>query len=201
MTELPTIPQSGLAARAAELARTHTPPAIVNHSVRTFLHAVVAGDRLEVTDYDPDELFLACILHDVGTAAAFDGPQRFEVEGADAAAHFLRVEGVGSATISRIWEAIALHTSPGIAERMGVLTRLTRIGVVTDFGRGSLASHELAAEIEQRYPRLDIERTLADAVVRQAIGQPGKAPASTWPGGLLRAHLADPDAPGLNAGF
>ncbi|HXL90101.1 MAG TPA: hypothetical protein VN969_14215 [Streptosporangiaceae bacterium] len=39
-----------------------------------------------------------------------------------------------------VWEAIALHTSPGLAERRGALAHLTRAGIGMDFGRGSSAN-------------------------------------------------------------
>src|SRR5262249_23286455 len=131
-----------------------------------------------------DLVFLACVMHDIGTADAFDGPQRFEVHGADAAAEFLRGNGFGAADVDQVWEAIALHTSPHIAERRGPVPMLTRLGVLEDF------SGNPHPDVEQRYPRLDVERVLADAVVAQALRNPAKAPASSWPGGLLRAHLA-----------
>jgi hypothetical protein len=193
-----------LTAQALALARAHVAAPIVNHSVRTFLHAGLAATAYGLragSDYDRDELFCACILHDIGAADAYDGPQRFEVEGADAAASFLGAHGFWPDAIARVWEAIALHTSPGIAERLGPLTRLTRAGVTADFGRLDVATAAQRASIEARYPRLDVERCLGDAVVRQAVRQPAKAPRSSWPGGLLQAHLADPDATGPNPAF
>jgi HD superfamily phosphohydrolase YqeK len=168
--------------------------AIFNHSVRTYLHACREASRLELAagrDYDDEVLFCACLLHDIGTAAEFDGPQRFEVEGADAAVTLLSSLGFGAADTQQVWQAISLHTSPGIAERMGPLTLLLRRGVVADF-----SEHGGAFEIEQlhqAYPRSQVEIALADAVVAQALDNAAKAPASSWPGGLLRAHLADPD--------
>jgi hypothetical protein len=208
------LPESALCVAAVELARLHEHPAITNHSIRTFLHAQLTARPLGLragSDYDVEELFVACVLHDIGTAEAYNGPQRFEVEGADAASEFLRSRGAPADACQRVWEAIALHTSPGIAERLGPLTRLTRAGVVSDFAGPSTASRPAASppeasqaqrdEIESLLPRLDVERHLGDAVVRQAVENPAKAPPSTWPGGLLRAHLADPLMEGVNPAF
>jgi hypothetical protein len=195
------LPDSALCAAAEELARRHEHPAIVNHSIRTFLLAELAAPSLGLrdgTEYDRDELFVACVLHDVGTADAYDGPQRFEVEGADAASRFLASRGVAADARQRVWEAIALHTSPGIAERLGPVTRLTRAGVLSDFATPGLAPRR---DIEALLPRLDVERHLADAVVRQALHNAAKAPRATWPGALLHAHLADPHHDGANPGF
>jgi hypothetical protein len=183
------LPDDPIAVRAVELASAHEHPALVNHSVRTYAHAVFAARGLGI-DYPAHLLFLACILHDIGTADAYDGAQRFEVEGADAAATFLTSQGMGAAQVDQVWEAIALHTSPHIAERRGPVTALTRLGVRADFGAATGGSDADRALVEERYPRLDIERVLRDAVVAQALRDPGKAPASSWPGGLLQAHLA-----------
>jgi hypothetical protein len=202
------LPESPWCAAAAELARRHEHPVIVDHSVRTFLHARLAAGPLGLrpgVDYDVEELFIACVLHDLGTAGAFNGGQRFEVDGADAAVEFLQSWGAPAAVGQRVWEAIALHTSPGIAERLGPLTRLTRAGVVGDFAGPAAGPSGVSAaqrgEIESRYPRDGIEGHLAAAVVGQAVANPAKAPPSSWPGGLLRAHLADPHRTGINPAF
>lgn len=185
------LPESDLCRAALELARRHEHPAILNHSIRTFLHAEHAAAL--GLDHDRDELYVACVLHDLGTADAYNGTQRFEVDGADAAADFLASQGVPADARHRIWEAIALHTCAGIAERMAPLTRLVRAGVVRDFGGPT--------DLDALLPRLDVEYHLARAVVRQALTNPAKAPAATWPGGLLRAHLADPHTDGPNPAF
>lgn len=201
MTTIPSTPTSPAFRKALDLVNASVQPAIAHHSIRTFLHASLTAEaqglRADV-DYRTDLLGLACVLHDVGTADRFNGPQRFEVDGADAAAEFLTAEGFNSADVDEVWEAIALHTSPGIAERRGPISMLTRLGVMADFGAPDLPGRDL---FEQKYPRLDIERVLADAVVAQALAQPSKAPSHSWPGLLVRAQLADPNRIGLNPAF
>jgi HD superfamily phosphodiesterase len=88
-------------------------------------------------DFDPDLLFFAGVLHDLGTSPTADGTQRFEVDGADMAAKFLTGNGVDKSGVDLVWEAIAPHTSPGIAEWRGALAYLTRRGVGIDFGLDS----------------------------------------------------------------
>jgi hypothetical protein len=201
MDPLAAIPETARAQRVLELARAVEHPAIFNHSVRTFLYARFGAADHHGLELDVDLLFAACLLHDIGTVAAYDDDQRFEVAGADAAAEFLRGEGVQPGAVDQVWEAIALHTSPGIAERRGPITMLTRLGVVADFGRATPAAVEHRGAIELAFPRLDIERVLGGAVVAQALDKPGKAPRSSWPGGLLAAHLADPTNRGVNPAF
>jgi hypothetical protein len=190
--ELPSLPIHPGAARAQDVLTRLVRPAIVNHSIRTYRWAVLAGRRRGMAagrDYDDDLLFYACALHDLGTSDAHDGPRRFEVEGADAAAELLTAEGLDAARVDQVWEAIALHTSPHIAESRGPVTLLTRLGVLSDFGQETIADPAVREEMERLHPRLDIERELTAAVVAQALRRPEKAPPHSWPGGLLRDHL------------
>jgi hypothetical protein len=163
-------------------------PAIANHSVRSYLFARLLADELGATpggDYDEELLFAACVLHDVGLSPSAAGPQRFEVEGADFAAALLAEQGVPAEPVGEVWEAIALHTSGGIAERRGLLCRLTRGGVGLDFGReAGFITDAQASVIHAAYPRLDMERALVDEVVAQARRTPSKAPAYSFADGL-----------------
>lgn len=196
MIELPSLPVHPGATRARDVLTRRVHPAIAHHSIRTYRWAVLVGDRRGMTagrDYDGDLLFYACVLHDLGTSDAHDGPRRFEVEGVDAAAELLTAEGLDAAGVDQVWEAIALHTSPHIAESRGPVTMLTRLGVLCDFGQGPFDDAAVREEMERLHPRLDFERELTDAVVAQALRRPEKAPLHSWPGGLLRARL-DADA-------
>ena len=91
-------------------------------------------------------------MHDLGTGDLAKGEARFEVEGADLAAAVLREHGVAEPDVDRVWEAIALHTSPGIAERRGLLAYLTREGVGIDFGRRPEIVVGLGAPDPRRLP-------------------------------------------------
>ncbi|MFD9690304.1 HD domain-containing protein [Kitasatospora sp. NPDC059146] len=193
--DLITLPGTPLADAVVNLIRPVETPSVFNHSIRSYLFARLVADRLGLAaghDYQDDLLFAACAMHDLGVAA--DGPhsQRFEVEGADRAAAFLTDRGVPAAEADQVWQAIALHTSPGIAERRGTLCLLVREGVALDFGRSpgtdrlDAVTDEQADAVHAAYPRLDMIRALTDAIVAQAAKDPGNAPRYTIPGELLR---------------
>ncbi len=151
-----------------------------------------------------DLLFTACLFHDIGTTDKYDGAQRFEIEGGDAAVQHLTRFGVNETSRHDVWTAIACHTSPQIAERIGELSRLVRLAVITDFGRKSDAWDVLVPlreEIERELGRAEIEKVLGDAVVEQARRRPEKAPMVSWPGVMYRAHLAEPQWSGVNKMF
>ena len=201
------VPLDPISQSAFKYALEHLHPAILNHSLRVYLYTLAISHR-EAQDLDSEGrlalLFAACILHDIGTTNAHDGSQRFEVEGADAAAELLRAKGVTESAVHDVWIAIALHTSPGIAERISPLARLVRLGVTIDFKRPAAMGFTSAAEMwgfEAEFPRMGIEKVLGDAVVAQARWNPEKAPAASWAGVLLRSALENPGWEGVNKAF
>lgn len=202
------LPQTDLAREALEHVRSVEHRAILHHSLRVF-HIASHLSTLEAEAHlvsDDEALFYACLFHDIGTAQLYNGAQRFEVEGADAAAAFLAKAGWGHERIEPVWQAIALHTSAGIAERFPAVVRLTRAAVLVDFGRTGALEHAPTELLDllSAFERLDVERVLGRAVVAQALSsenQGRKAPRATWPGSLLAGHLSDPDHEGVNPGF
>ena len=59
------------------------------------------------------------MFHDLGLTSRYDKSQlRFEVDGANAARDFLRSNSISESDIETVWNAVALHTTPGIPEFM-----------------------------------------------------------------------------------
>ncbi len=174
---------------------------ILNHSLRT-LHLAAAESRERAWDVDPVDLLIACLFHDSGTIPD-RSPERFEVAGADRAVEFAHEAGRDAASRRAIWDAVALHTSPGIAERHEPLTQAVRSGVLADFGSPAHVDRHRALihELEQRHPRDDIEQVLAGAVVAAARTAPAKAPPSSWPADLVRGAELSTDPEGVNPLF
>jgi len=181
--------------RALEIVSASVAPAIAHHSARTFRYAAAIAEDEGTEGVDPATLFHACLLHDLAAVAVSASSERFEVAGADAASKLLGAHGYSLRQRNRVWAAIALHTSPQIAERTGGLVRLVRLGVRADFGDDCI-DPLLRQETERDCPRLDVERVLSSMVVAQCLADPHRAPASSWPAALLAAHTAssDPDA-------
>jgi hypothetical protein len=186
---IPELPTDPIASAALELAKSTEPESVFNHSVRSYLWAVLLAEHENATgdaDYDPVLLFAATVMHDVGVGSRASGRQRFEVEGADLAAELLIAHGVSSRDVDRVWEAIAIHTSTGIAERRGLLAYLTREGIGIDFGRQAEVVRDQQEAIHAHYPRLAMVRSLVDAIVEHAARSEAAAPRYSIPGELLR---------------
>jgi hypothetical protein len=195
MQAISALPETAAAQAAIRFAQSTESPSVFNHSVRSYLFAELLAAREGMhpdADYHSETLFLGCVLHDLGVGTAAPGKARFEVEGADLAAALLTEHGCERAVVDGVWEAIALHTSGGIAERRGALCYLVRNGVGTDFGRNAdFIDEQIATEIHRRYPRLAMATTLADAIVAHAQRSPDAAPPYSMPGDLLRERQAD----------
>ena len=172
MFSVPALPDAPLAVRAVEYVRSCETDPVINHSIRSYLFAALLAEHEGLragAGFDKDLLFFACVLHDLGTSPLASGTQRFEVDGADMAATFLADSGIGAADVDLVWEAIALHSTPGIPERRGPIAYLTRLGVAIDFGIGSdFISDERGRAIHDRYPRLNMATALIDEIVKHA---------------------------------
>jgi hypothetical protein len=193
--DLPEFIDTDVARAAIRLAQSTESPAVFNHSVRSYLFGELLAARdglLPGADYDRETLFLACVLHDLGAGTAAAGKARFEVEGADLAAALLTEHGCDRAVVDGVWDAIALHTSSGIAERRGPLCYLTRLGVGVDFGLDAeFIDEQTAVAIHARYPRLSMASSLMDAIVAHGQRSPEAAPPYSLPANVLRERQTD----------
>jgi ketosteroid isomerase-like protein len=195
------LPDTDIARKAYAFAKRATPEFVLNHSIRSYVFARAHAARRGLrpgTDYDDELLFVSCILHDIGLSEQANGGQRFEVDGADTAAAFLRAHGVEQRRVAIAWDAIALHTSPGIANRKAAEVALTRAGFLIDVlgaGREQLPAG-LAEELHAVLPRADLVYALSDAVRVQAMAKPQKANPLTFAGVLMRHHLPHGAYPG-----
>ncbi|KAI9681906.1 MAG: hypothetical protein M1822_006983 [Bathelium mastoideum] len=192
------------------------PPTIFNHVTRTFYYTLRRAALHSPTFLDPTQLpflYTAALLHDIGASAHPThnrSHQRFEIDGADVAAELLARHAVPAPHRHDVWVAIALHATPQIAERIAPLARLVREAVRWDFGvleaeererDGADEERSRRARLEEVWPRGEVERDLGDAVVRQAVERPGKAPMGCWSGELLEAWRREPGFEGVNPAF
>ncbi|ETR98019.1 hypothetical protein M419DRAFT_49613, partial [Trichoderma reesei RUT C-30] len=154
----------------------------------------------------PHVLFVACIYHDLSTIEKYDNnPKRFEIVAADEAVALLLRHGESEAVAREAWLAMSLHTTPGIPENLGGAVQALRLGIKTEFRGYNLEERVLSGEqwriVREDLPRLDIEKDLSDAVVRQALATEEKAPRMSWAGELLKWKKANPDYQGANQAF
>lgn len=131
------IPDSRIARELTQLVRDTESDLLYHHSLRVYCWGALAGGRTGMK-FDPELLYAACMFHDMGLTARYQGSQlRFEVDGANAARDFLRSHGIPEADIETVWNAVALHTTPGISQFMRPEIALVQAGAGMDVaGRG-----------------------------------------------------------------
>ncbi len=126
------IPDSKMAQDLTRMIRDREPDLLFHHSTRVYLFGALTGRRRGLK-YDPELLYVGAMFHDIGLTGAYrDSQLRFEVDGANAARDFLRGYGVAEAAIETVWDAIALHTTPGIPEHKKAEVALVTAGVEMD---------------------------------------------------------------------
>ncbi|MFC7382734.1 HD domain-containing protein [Sphaerisporangium rhizosphaerae] len=159
------IPDSALATEATELVRDSAPELLYDHSRRVYLFGALQGRRLGLTA-DPELLYVGAMFHDLGlTDRLRRDDQRFELDGADEARRFLASHGVPEADIRKVWEGIALHTTPEIPYRLEPEVALVTAGVETDvlgIGYRDLDPGDVAA-VTAAHPRPDFKRRILQA--------------------------------------
>jgi HD superfamily phosphodiesterase len=70
---------------AIELARSSSEPYLFNHVMRSWLFGVLIAEGANPAP-DPELLAVSAVLHDLGLTDHYNGQERFEVDGANAAA-------------------------------------------------------------------------------------------------------------------
>ncbi|MDE1179887.1 HD domain-containing protein [Paraburkholderia sp.] len=182
------LPDSAMAQDATMLIRGMESESMLHHSIRSFLFGALTGQR-ERTAFDADLLYVGALFHNVGLHPQYrHSPNRFEVDSANAARDFLSRYNVPDVATREVWEAIALHTTPGISEHMPALVALMSAGVQMDV-RGAryddFTAHQ-RDEIVQAYPR---ERGFKEALIESyALGMQSR-PETTF--GTVNADVLD----------
>src|SRR3954462_1200235 len=164
-----TIPDSKIAREVTQLIRDTESDLLFHHSTRVYFWGALIGKRQSLT-FDPELLYTAAMFHDIGLTQAYNESRlRFEVDGANAAREFLRSHGISERDIEKVWNAVALHTTPGIPEHMHPEIALVQAGAGMDVaGRGyEQFTDEQRRAVGAAYPRgADFENKMIDAFYR-----------------------------------
>ncbi|MGN6399648.1 MAG: HD domain-containing protein [Flavisolibacter sp.] len=156
------IPDSTMATQATELLLEHGTEFLYNHSLRTFVFASLGAEQKKLR-HDTELLYVSSVFHDLGLTPHYSSPdKRFEVDGANAAREFLKGHGLSPQALQLVWDAVALHTTVGIAPYKEAEVALLNYGVSLDVvGNGyEDLSEEHRTEIIMQFPRTGFKKKI-----------------------------------------
>ena len=180
-------PDTALCHAAMDLLASTSPAFLSNHCFRTYIFGSLAVKSMGRHIIDEEIAFCGSLLHDLGLVPAYAGENRFEVDGADAAREFCERHHVSPERAEKVWESIALHTSPGIASRMAAEVALVHWGAgleLLGFGLDAIP-RPIVAEILTSYPRLNFKLAFRDLLIAHCRRNPG-AQILTWTDDIAR---------------
>lgn len=129
------VPRDDVSAATWRWAERALPRYLMDHSVRSYCWGAAIA-AVEGWRFDPQVLWTAALLHDLGLTRIPRNTMCFEIEGAEIARRFLERAGMDPAAADRAAVAIILHMQPGVTLRDGVeavlLDRATSVDVRGD---------------------------------------------------------------------
>jgi hypothetical protein len=155
------------AAREAEEVCEGLPASLANHSRRSYLWAIALAG-VDGLSYDPEFLYVACLVHDAGVPRAVERESSacFTLDSADLA---LSAVGRGGWTVDRaerLAEAVTLHINAHLPPDQGVEAHLLASGALVDgIGRRHWqVDPAYVRAVLERHPRLAVKQEMNDVL-------------------------------------
>jgi hypothetical protein len=167
------VADSPLVTAVIEYAQRLSEPYLFNHAMRSWLFAEAIG-RTRGIDYDHEVVAIGTILHDIGLTASVSGPNRFEVNGADAAVSFIKGQGLSDRRTQLIWDLVALNSTPSLALHKEPEVAVGTMGIGLDYGGFGfeLIPPTDMTNILNAFPRLRMKDNFAETCCRLVTARP-----------------------------
>jgi hypothetical protein len=187
------VPASPVAKKAWNALQSAAPAFLVNHSVRSYAWAVGLAEH-DSTVFDPEILYVAALLHDVGLVSRFDTGGCFEEDGALAAERLALDAGWPVSRGRAVRDAIRLHMAVDLPAGSAPETRLLwdSTGVDVTGDRYADVPEVLVRDVLDAYPRLDFKRQFALLFADQATRKPACRAAEMVRGDMVDRIQAAP---------
>ena len=156
-----------------EYAQRLSEPYLFNHAMRSWLFAEAIG-RMRGIDYDHEVVATGTILHDIGLTASVSGPNRFEVNGADAAVSFIKDRGFSDRRAQLLWDLVALNSTPSLALHKEAEVAVGTMGIGLDYGGFGVEALP-ASDVERilaAFPRLKMKQRFTETCCRLVTAKP-----------------------------
>jgi hypothetical protein len=186
-------PETPAAAAALSVATRFYSPALLNHSVRSYLWGVMYG-RAHGIAFDDELYYVSALLHDLGLTEPFDSHRlAFENAGGHLAWVFGTAAGWPAERAARVEEIVVMDMRDEVSAAadpeshlLQVSTRWEIVGL-----RPEEFPPDARAETLARYPRLEFGAEFLACFEDQARRKPDSAAAAAvnnGVAGLLAAH-------------
>jgi hypothetical protein len=180
------VPDSALARQAGEFIADSEPAFLANHSIRSYAWAVALAE-VDHLEFDPEVLYVAALLHDVGLVPAFDTGGCFEIEGAKFAEQLALEAGQPEDPARAVREAIALHMAAVVPPEARAESFLLSDSTGVDV-RGRRLEEippTLVPRVVEAFPRLEFKREFSRLFADQAERKPRCRAAEMVAAGML----------------
>ena len=167
------VPETPLITAVIAYAQRLSEPYLFNHAMRSWLFAETIG-HVKGLDFDHEVVAIGTVLHDIGLTAGVSGPNRFEVNGADAAVSFIKGHGFADRRVQLIWDLVALNSTPSLALHKEPEIAVGTMGIGLDFGGFGLQALP-SGDVERilsAFPRLKMKERFADTCCRLVTARP-----------------------------
>ena len=166
------VPTDDVSTATWRWAHRSLPDYLLTHSVRAYVWGAALAERDDIA-FDPQILWTASLMHDIGLTRIPRNTMCFEVEGGEIARRFLEREGLSSDRADVVAVAILLHMQPGVTLDDGaealLLDRSTSLDVR---GEGYELVDSIRADVMRAFPRGPFDRRFLAAIEREASIRP-----------------------------
>lgn len=162
-----TVPQDEISRAAWSWAARRLPEYLFSHSVRSYCWGATLAAR-DGLEFDPQILWVASLLHDVGLTQVRPGAACFEVDGAEVARRFALRAGMPAADADQVARAIVLHMAPRVTLDDGAESVLLDRATAVDVRHVDAALvADVRPPIDAAFPRGAFDRHFRAAIARE----------------------------------
>jgi hypothetical protein len=187
-------PVTPAAEAALSVATRFCSPALLNHSIRSYLWGAMYGTAHGIA-FDDELYYVAALLHDIGLTEAFDSHRLpFEEAGGQLAWVFGVAAGWPAERAARVSQIIMLHMRDDVAPADDPESHILQVATTWEAAgrRPEEFPPDARAEMLARYPRLGFGAEFLACFQDQARRKPGSAAAASVDKDLAGRLAANP---------
>lgn len=189
------VPDTAAARAALALTVEYQSTAITEHAVRSWLWAEGFAVTEEIGDIDHELLYVAALLHDIGTVVEYDNHTiSYEHAGGHVAVALTAGAGWPAGRRQRVLDVIVRHNWPSVDRHLDAEGHLLEEATGLDISgaRPDALPVEFLREVLAAHPRGTLAQEFGACVRDQATRKPTTAARRLVDGGIVRKLQANP---------